>query len=230
MGASEAPPVGPVRLHGTSVLFPRLAPFRNTWLICCFHVCRREVMDGYCSCRWCWRHNGCHRQPILSGRRCRLGRTGISSDRPRRNRWDVVFCHRCVDKGQNHSGAGGGAYCRCDQRDRERVAKTRPAACVAPFRIEISGQTHHRLQSRGRWARDALFLFVTVVVAPEMRFLFEKQFLKLRTLRRIGSDLEHFPEMVDVLPYNKTLHNILRGLAHPRLVLALDQCIFAPFR
>jgi hypothetical protein len=215
MGASEAPPVGPVRPHGNSVLFPRLAPFRNTWLICCFRVCRCEVVGGCCSRRWCWRPNGCHRQPILTGRRCRLGRTGISCDRPGRNRWDVVFCHRCVYKRQNHSGAGGGAYCSCDQGDRERVAKTRPAACVAPFRIEISGQTHYRLQSRGRWARDALFLFVTVVVAPEMRFLFEKQFLKLRPPCRIASDLKHFPVMVDVPPYNKTLRNIPRGSVHP---------------
>ncbi len=45
------------------------------------------------------------------------------------------------------------------------------------------------------------------VVSLKHAFLFEKQFLDLLTLRRIGSDFEQFPIVLNVLAYDKTLHD-----------------------
>jgi hypothetical protein len=44
---------------------------------------------------------------------------------------------------------------------------------------------------------------VIFLVFLELSFFIEKQFLNHPTLRRIGRDFEHGPEMLNVLPYEK---------------------------
>ena len=56
-----------------------------------------------------------------------------------------------------------------------------------------------------------LFLFLIFFVFFELGLFFEKQFLDVPTLIGIGSDLEHCPIVLDVLPYDKTLHDPLQG-------------------
>jgi hypothetical protein len=67
-----------------------------------------------------------------------------------------------------------------------------------------------RLGFKGQWA---LFLFVIFFVFLEFSFFVEKQFLDLSPLRRIASDLEQFPIVLDVLPNDKTLHHSLPKIA-----------------
>ena len=70
---------------------------------------------------------------------------------------------------------------------------------------------------------EASFLFVVFVVFLELGFLFEKQFLDLPMLFGIRGDLEHFPIVLNVLPYDKTFHDPSQGRT-TYIGLELDQC------
>ena len=60
-------------------------------------------------------------------------------------------------------------------------------------------------------SREALFLFVVVLVFLDLSFFFEKQFLDLPTLRRSGSDFKHCRIVRKLLLYHKTLHDPFGG-------------------
>jgi hypothetical protein len=68
---------------------------------------------------------------------------------------------------------------------------------------------------------------VVFVVLLEFGFFFEKQFLDPLPLCAIEGDFEHFPIVFNVLPYDKTLHDLLQRAQSPALALELDQCGFA---
>ena len=71
------------------------------------------------------------------------------------------------------------------------------------------------------------FLFMIFVVLLELSFFFEKQFLDPLSLCAIEGDFQHFPIVLNVLPYDKTLHDLLQRAQPPTLALELDQCGFA---
>ena len=60
--------------------------------------------------------------------------------------------------------------------------------------------------------RQRLILLVIFLVFLELSFFVEKLFLNHPTLRRIGRDFEHGPEMLNVLPYEKSS---TKGLRRP---------------
>jgi hypothetical protein len=62
---------------------------------------------------------------------------------------------------------------------------------------------------------EALFRFVIVVVFPELSSFFEKQFLDHPSRSRSVGDLEHWPVVLNVLLYDKTLQKHLRNLPQP---------------
>ena len=71
------------------------------------------------------------------------------------------------------------------------------------------------------------FLFVIFVVLFELSFFFEKQFIDPLSLCGVEGYFEHFPIVLNVLPYDKTLHDLLQRAQPPTLALELDQCGFA---
>ena len=74
--------------------------------------------------------------------------------------------------------------------------------------------------------REALFLFVIVVVFLDLGFFFEKQFVDLPTRRRSGSDFKHCRVVRNVLLYHKTLRDPFRTAQLRKLAFELDQCGF----
>jgi hypothetical protein len=70
---------------------------------------------------------------------------------------------------------------------------------------------------------------VIFVVFLQLGFFVEKQLLDLPTLRKIASDFEQCPVVLNVLLYDKTLH-----YSHPKITLGqgleLDQCVIVQIR
>ena len=68
-----------------------------------------------------------------------------------------------------------------------------------------------------------LFLFVIFLVFLEPSFFVEKQFLDHPAPPKIGRGFEHCPIMLNVLLYDKTLHDPLQGRNFLRWPFDLDQ-------
>jgi hypothetical protein len=77
--------------------------------------------------------------------------------------------------------------------------------------------------------RDALLRFAILFVFLKLDFRFQKQFFKHVPLARIDRDLEHCPEVLNVLSSDKAIHGSLRSAAAtPIQLCARPMCHYAP--